>query len=461
MKFSNKNVDSDNLSSEKKSVTGQNYADESSSAGYYRRRRGILWFFPFNVITLALIVYLVFASFAASSLFKTYEVNGYIKKGSSVRKAVFELAGFGWFGWLKLRMLDFVIAHMSSKAKRFFLETMLSISEDDYDFPDSLYKRLNSPRFYMWQNGVGIIPKVVYPKVVKGKFTLLELFDEISQKPHVYFQVRLTPGQTVAEFWKRLEENLMQVGEKSGFLAQYMRDEKVGLKKAVEDYLRIMKNNLKSLWEEYIAEFEKRGYKKPKIELKTLEGLILAEDYKFDSELYPEENAYYFFEVFVKELKERKNQLKNFAQKHGLDLYQILTLASIVEKEATAGDKRLVASVFLNRLGYGMKLESCATLNYILKKKKVHLTYKDLKADSEYNTYRHEGLPPTPICCFSLDTLDAVLNAPKTKYYYFFTPDGKRHLFSRTYKEHRRKIKKYGVYGRVYQRQRKGNEGDW
>ena len=141
----------------------------------------------------------------------------------------------------------------------------------------------------------------------------------------------------------------------------------------------------------------------------------------------------------------------NFAKvsaEYGLSTYEVLTLASIVEKEATASDKRKVASVFLNRIKKKMKLESCATLNYVLNKRNPHLSYKELKIDTPYNTYLHTGLPPTPICCFSINTLDAVLKSEKSCYLYFFTPDGRKHVFSKTYREHRAKILKYGVYGK-------------
>ncbi|MEO0089141.1 MAG: endolytic transglycosylase MltG, partial [candidate division WOR-3 bacterium] len=101
----------------------------------------------------------------------------------------------------------------------------------------------------------------------------------------------------------------------------------------------------------------------------------------------------------------------------------------------------IIASVFLNRLKKGMRLESCATIEYLLKERKKILSREDLKINSPYNTYRYKGLPPTPICNPSKKSLEAVLNPKKTDYHYFFTKNGITHIFSKTYSEHLNKIK--------------------
>ena len=144
---------------------------------------------------------------------------------------------------------------------------------------------------------------------------------------------------------------------------------------------------------------------------------------------------------FYKVLPENYEKI---AKEKGLTLYQAVILASIVEKEAKFDEDRpLVASVFLNRLKIGMPLQSDATINYALENKKLWLTDKDLKIESPYNTYAHTGLPPTPICNPGLKSLLAVVDAPKTNYYYFLTTKSGKAVFERTLEEHNRDIRKY------------------
>ena len=123
---------------------------------------------------------------------------------------------------------------------------------------------------------------------------------------------------------------------------------------------------------------------------------------------------------------------------HGYSRYDLLKLASLVEKEADASHRADIASVFFNRLRDKMKLQSDATVAYYIDREP---TAQDIETYNDYNTYSIEGLPPTPICSPSRDAIRAVLEAPETKYFYFYHErgeDGKvtTHL-SETYVEHR------------------------
>ena len=115
-------------------------------------------------------------------------------------------------------------------------------------------------------------------------------------------------------------------------------------------------------------------------------------------------------------------------------------LASIVEEETNAQpDKGKIASVYLNRLAKGVKLGADPTIKYAMREFELKRIYdKDLKIESPYNTYIHDGLPPGPICTPSTQTLNAVLNAPETNYLYFVAkPDNSGYSnFATTYKEH-------------------------
>ena len=123
-------------------------------------------------------------------------------------------------------------------------------------------------------------------------------------------------------------------------------------------------------------------------------------------------------------------------------LDQIIILASVVEREAANDEERpTVASVFHNRIDRGMKLESCATVQYILKERKTILSNADTAIDSKYNTYKYKGLPVGPIASPGLKSVEAALSPADTKYLYFVaTADGSQNLFSETFDEHNQKI---------------------
>ena len=118
-----------------------------------------------------------------------------------------------------------------------------------------------------------------------------------------------------------------------------------------------------------------------------------------------------------------------------------VTLASLVEREAEVdADRPLIAAVYRNRLKAGMRLQCDATVQYALPEHKTRLFYVDLRVNSPYNTYRHTGLPPTPIANPGLPSIEAALHpAPVGYLYYVAGPDG-RHVFSTTLAQHERAV---------------------
>jgi len=137
-----------------------------------------------------------------------------------------------------------------------------------------------------------------------------------------------------------------------------------------------------------------------------------------------------------------ENKFTDKAKEIGFSLDEIIILASIIEKEAKfSEEKSKVSSVFHNRLKTGMKLQSCATIQYILKMPKERLDENDLKIDSPYNTYLYKGLPPGPICNPGLDSIIAALEPEEEDYLYFVLGENGRHIFSKTYQEHLRNKK--------------------
>ncbi|MDN5347221.1 MAG: hypothetical protein PWP65_785 [Clostridia bacterium] len=171
-----------------------------------------------------------------------------------------------------------------------------------------------------------------------------------------------------------------------------------------------------------------------------LEGFLFPDTYR----VTPGATAQEIISLLLKRFQEVYEEEIDNAQVDGLSTLEIVTLASIVEREAKKdGERPLIAGVFLNRLRRGMRLESCATVEYLLDEPKPVLSRADLEIPSPYNTYIVEGLPPGPIASPGRASLRAVLNPSPTDYLYFVAkPDG-THAFSRTLDEHNRAIMKY------------------
>ncbi len=137
-----------------------------------------------------------------------------------------------------------------------------------------------------------------------------------------------------------------------------------------------------------------------------------------------------FNECFTPEMRQR-------AQDMGYSIDQIVTMASIIERETDSENERAkVAGVFYNRINDGMKLQSCATVQYILGERKPVLSVSDTTINSPYNTYLYSGLPIGPIANPGLDCLQAALYPEDTEYYYFVQGKDGQHIFSKTYEEH-------------------------
>ena len=143
------------------------------------------------------------------------------------------------------------------------------------------------------------------------------------------------------------------------------------------------------------------------------------------------------------------NDRKEKAERIGLTIPEVITLASIVEEETNyQPEKSRVAGLYLNRLQKGIRLQSDPTVKYALKDFTLNrILFEHLKVDDPYNTYKYAGLPPGPIRLPSIATIDAVLNAEKHKYIYMCAhPDfNGTHNFAVTLAEHNNNAAKYHV----------------
>jgi|FaiFalDrversion3_1042247.scaffolds.fasta_scaffold00211_3 UPF0755 protein len=183
----------------------------------------------------------------------------------------------------------------------------------------------------------------------------------------------------------------------------------------------------------------------------TLEGYLFPATYIFPRSVRPAEVV----EAMLAKLDQTFTpEMREEARSKGLSMHEVLTLASIVEREVASPPERpIVAQVFLRRLRLGMALEADPTVQYALAQNprnvelygfwKAPLTAQDLQVDSPYNTYRRRGLPPGPIANAGLEAIVAVLRPANTNYLYFVAKGDGTHAFAETLAEHLRNVAQY------------------
>jgi UPF0755 protein len=172
----------------------------------------------------------------------------------------------------------------------------------------------------------------------------------------------------------------------------------------------------------------------------NFEGFLFPDTYYFTPKSTPQEMAAKMLNNFKRHLDAIDSEVKSSS----LSLEKIIILASLVEKEGkTDTDMRHIASVLLNRLKIGMRLDIDATVRYALNKWEGSLTAADLASSSPYNTRKVLGLPPGPICNPGLQAIKAVLEAPSTDYLYYLTDNRGVTHFAKTLTEHNQQVTQY------------------
>ncbi|MDH5654410.1 MAG: endolytic transglycosylase MltG [Spirochaetia bacterium] len=222
-----------------------------------------------------------------------------------------------------------------------------------------------------------------------------------------------TASLTIPEGW-----NNKQIGD---YLAEK------GYVKSKEEFLKITKN--------------KNVLKEFSIAADSTEGYLFPDTYVVPRR-YPAEKIH---RVMVKHFFEKLEQAGIPSGLTPMDLHDRVILASIIEREAVHPEELpVMASVFINRINKKMRLESCATVQYLLPNPKKKLYEKDLHIKSPYNTYLHRGLPPGPISNPGFSAMKAAFYPDSTPFLFFvLKPDEGRHHFSETYSEHLKAKKKY------------------
>ena len=239
----------------------------------------------------------------------------------------------------------------------------------------------------------------------------------------------LTVGQTIAERWITVTEGLT-----AREIADYLQTEGVlqasnFLQAAASTDSRVLVPDKQfSVLQDKPAD-------------QGLEGYLFPDTYR----IYDESNAADIIERMLDNFDNKFTDSMYEAARNGnMSIYEIITLASIIEKEVrTDSDRKIAAGIFYDRMNNSVALQSDATVNYVTGKQALQPSLDDLEVDNPYNTYKYRGLPPGPISNPSLSSIMAALYPEKTEYFYFLTkPDGTT-VFSATYDEHLENKEKY------------------
>ena len=171
------------------------------------------------------------------------------------------------------------------------------------------------------------------------------------------------------------------------------------------------------------------------------EGFLFPDTYTVESDVEIEEILSLMANTFDEKLT---RAMREQALKMDLSIYELITLASLVEREVRfPEDRAIVAQVLLKRLKMNMPLQTDATLQYLMDTPKEEVSIADTQIDSPYNTYQHVGLPPGPIANPGMAAIEAVLHPADTDYLYFVADRSGHNHYANTYEEHLNLVNKY------------------
>jgi UPF0755 protein len=175
---------------------------------------------------------------------------------------------------------------------------------------------------------------------------------------------------------------------------------------------------------------------------KSLEGYLFPETYHFSKNTSERKIVQSMLEMYQDFVK--KHDLMIRAKSTNLTFHEIITLASLIEKETGVDDERkIISSVFYNRLKKNMRLQTDPTVIYAIANFDGNIRKKDLNIDSPYNTYRYKGLPPGPIASPGIKSIIAALEPNESDYLYFVSRKNGSHQFSSNLMDHNRAVQKY------------------
>lgn len=214
-------------------------------------------------------------------------------------------------------------------------------------------------------------------------------------------------------------------------LADYLATEGLFAK---EQFLQTVGRNLSAFKKDY-------DFLQDKPDNADLEGYLFPDTYRIFKNATVEQIVRKMLDNFNAKLT---LDLRQEITKQNKSIFEILTMASILEKEVkTLTDKQIVADIFYKRLASGIALQSDATVNYITGKGVTQPSLNDLSVESPYNTYKNRGLPPGPIANPGIESIEAAIYPTANVYYYFLTTNDGQVIYSKTYEEHLANKRKY------------------
>ncbi|MDO8486399.1 MAG: endolytic transglycosylase MltG [Candidatus Staskawiczbacteria bacterium] len=211
-------------------------------------------------------------------------------------------------------------------------------------------------------------------------------------------------------------------------IEKYFVDEKIS---SLEDFREALKKD-------YSGEF---SFLKEKPSNVGIEGYLFPDTYNISLGTKADDVVRLMLSNFNKKLNDG---LRQQIVSQNKTIFEVITMASIIEKEVkTMDDKKIVSGILWKRLDVGMPLQVDATINYITNKNDSGATIKDTKIDSPYNTYKYKGLPKGPISNPGMDSILAAIYPTKTKYWYYLSGFDGQTIFSETFAEHNMAVLKY------------------
>ncbi len=216
-------------------------------------------------------------------------------------------------------------------------------------------------------------------------------------------------------------------------MANYLEKEAIFEK---EDFIRATK--LENYEEDLISRF---SFLSDKAEGADLQGYLYPDTYRIFIDSKAEDLVLRMLENFDRKFsQEMKDEINN----QGRTIYEILSMASLIEKEAPINyissdnyDAKMISDIFWKRIRNRQALQSCATLAYVLGENKEQYSIADTKVESPYNTYLYPGLPPGPITNPGILAIEAAIYPISNEYHYFLTPSGTRDIiYAKTHDQH-------------------------
>jgi len=261
----------------------------------------------------------------------------------------------------------------------------------------------------------------------------------------------IKPGTSIKELvkilttGKKIKERQITIIEGWGVreIGQYLEKEGIAQSKKVLELVGFPRVNYKFETDlpqpkDFSQDYD---FLKDKPQNYGLEGYLFPDTYRIYEDASVEEIVRKMLDNFGKKLTP---DLREEIKKQNKTIYEIITLASIIEKEvAKDEDRKIVAGIFYKRLENNIGLQADSTINYITGKRVTRASSEDIKIDSLYNTYKYRGLPPGPICNPGISAILAAIYPKKTDYWYFLTTPKGKTIFSKTLKEHNKNKTKY------------------